>query len=86
MPALVQQCVEVLVTQYSDTILNECSSMIKNNESERKRFVLLFPNFYKLLFYSFVQTLLQYVLSFSVFAVPQFPVLLNLIVITRLKH
>jgi hypothetical protein len=33
---LVSHCVDVLVTAFKDTIIAECPSMIKNNETESK--------------------------------------------------
>ncbi|XP_076823937.1 cullin-5-like isoform X1 [Clavelina lepadiformis] len=35
MPALTQYCVEVLVSQFSDSILAECQDMIRKNESKQ---------------------------------------------------
>ena len=48
LPALKQQCVDVLVTQYSDVILAECRTMIRANETERKDKICTFIFFQQL--------------------------------------
>ena len=37
---LTECCVNVLVTAFKETILKECASMIKNNETESKIYIL----------------------------------------------